>query len=132
MDIDSDNAPLALRRGRRSNFGVRPKPEPELQVMPEAKTPRRSSSKRRVRFSDSAATGLTPMIRRTLLATPSSNRRRRVSAPASTPSSSTRANTSAYTGRDSHSADGNGLHQVIDGRVDRHQRRSAMRTALEK
>lgn len=124
MDAVGDNVPLALRRGRRSNFGVRIKSEPD--AVPEAKTPRR---KRHVRFSDSAATGLTPMVRRTVLTTPTSNRRR-VSAPATTPSSSS---TNRFT--DAASRDGPntpGLRHVIDGRVDRHQRRSALRTALEK
>ncbi|VUC23820.1 unnamed protein product [Clonostachys rosea] len=127
MDAVGDNVPLALRRSRRSNFGVRIKSEPD--AVPEAKTPRRSSSKRRVRFSDSAATGLTPMVRRTVLTTPTSTRRRRVSAPAATPSSSTNRVTdlSSRDGPDTPS-----LHHVIDGRVDRHQRRSALRTALEK
>ncbi|CAH0026212.1 unnamed protein product [Clonostachys rhizophaga] len=124
MDAVGDNVPLALRRGRRSNFGVRIKSEPD--AVPEAKTPRR---KRHVRFSDSAATGLTPMVRRTVLTTPTSNRRR-VSAPAATPSSSS---TNRFT--DAATRDGPntpGLRHVIDGRVDRHQRRSALRTALEK
>ncbi|CAH0055171.1 unnamed protein product [Clonostachys solani] len=128
MDAVGDNVPLALRRGRRSNFGVRIKSEPD--AVPEAKTPRRSSSKRRVRFSDSAATGLTPMVRRTVLTTPTSTRRRRVSAPATTPSSSS---TNRITDPASHDGPGTpGLRHVIDGRVDRHQRRSALRTALEK
>ena len=121
MDADA-NVPLALRRERRSNFGVRVKTDPD--TLPEIKTPRRGNGKKRtVRFSDpgpSGNSGLTPMLRRTtLLNTPSS--RRRASTPCTTvPSSPSRQASEVQC-----------LRHVLDGRVERRLRRSALRTALD-
>ena len=73
MDID-DNAPLALRRPRRSNFGKR---KSEADLAAAATTPKMASRKRKVRFSDPLPqeSGLTPMLKRTkLMCTPKSGR----------------------------------------------------------
>ncbi|KAL6853096.1 hypothetical protein ACO1O0_007649 [Amphichorda felina] len=128
MDAD-DNVPLALRRERRSNFGVRVKTEPD--TLPEIKTPRRGGNgKRKVRFSDpglSSNSGLTPMLRRTtLFSTPSSRRR------ASNPSTTTRHNGPSVPSSPSRQVNGSQcIRHVLDGRVERRLRRSALRTALD-
>ncbi|KAI9901907.1 hypothetical protein N3K66_003724 [Trichothecium roseum] len=145
-----EDLPLAVRRPRRSNFGIRPKEEPvESQQLPppppppsqsksksqsQIRTPKRGS-KKKVRFSDPGATGLTPFIRRTTLTTTPSRRRAStpsrlgsstaVSASGSSSTAAAAAATTAIPTPDS-------LRRVRDGRVERRQRREALRTALDK
>lgn len=126
MEAD-DNIPLALRRSRRSNFGVRvtdafsdaavpptrtPKREHGLQ------TPRKTNTSRRLRFSDPGlSTGLTPFLRRSDINTP---RGRRVSMPQVS-------STLQRQPRDNQC-----IHNIRDGRVERRERRGATREAVGK
>ncbi|KAG9251057.1 uncharacterized protein F5Z01DRAFT_664502 [Emericellopsis atlantica] len=112
---EHDDRPIAVRRERRKSCGVRVKSEPD--TLPEMKTPRRSNCKRKARFPEPGlSSGLTPMLRRTaLMNTPSSHRRSSAPVPYQ------------------HSApQPQPLRQVLDGRVERRQRRSALRTAIDK
>lgn len=116
MNAD-DNLPLAVRRQRRSSSGVIVKSEAD--TLPEIRTPR----KRKVRFSDpglSTSSGLTPMIRRTALLTPTTHRRR-----ASTPST--------LSSRPVSQSNPPQIKQsVLGGRVERRLRRSAFKSHLQK
>lgn len=127
-DLD---VPIAIRRPRRSNVGVADRED----ARPIPKTPRRQ--KKAVRFSDPGpaltgsiepSCGLTPMIRRTSIATP---RRRRASTPASrgaTPAAQGSGSTLFPDAR--HAAQA--LHQTADGRVERRVRRGNLRELLNK
>ncbi|KAK0736002.1 hypothetical protein B0T21DRAFT_439937 [Apiosordaria backusii] len=143
---DSD-APIALRRTPRraasakfsissSSRGEQPAAPPKMSNPAVATTPRRKTTRKRVRFSDPgpilgdaaaqtddvlspASTGLTPMISRTrLLGTPKSHpRRRHSSAPVhSTTSASAESEEITFLP----------LRQVLDGRVKRRIRRNGL------
>lgn len=118
-----DDAPLAVRRTRRSNMGVVKVEEPETTgVVP--KTP--SRRKRAVRFSDPGVStcGLTPMMRRTSVQTPPSRRSSTPYSYPNTPSSSSRHFSAPdYTAP---------IRQTIDGRVQRRLRRNGMRDMMNK
>ncbi|KND86787.1 hypothetical protein TOPH_08557 [Tolypocladium ophioglossoides CBS 100239] len=127
-DLD---APIALRRPRRSNVGVAEQED----TKPAPKTPRRQ--KKTVRFSDpgpaltnniETSSGLTPMIRRTSIATP---RRRHTSTPARASRSGTPASQgSTLFPNAQHSS--HALHQTADGRIERRIRRNNLRELLNK
>ncbi|KAI6778442.1 uncharacterized protein J7T54_005348 [Emericellopsis cladophorae] len=122
---EHDDRPIAVRRERRKSCGVRVKSEPD--TLPEMRTPKRSNCKRKARFSEPGlSSGLTPMLRRTaLMNTPSSHRRS--SAPVPRQHSATRsANTTI------NSDEPQPLRQILEGRVERRRRRSALRTAIDK
>ncbi|RDA88636.1 hypothetical protein CP532_5827 [Ophiocordyceps camponoti-leonardi (nom. inval.)] len=126
--------PIALRKPRRSVTGVPSRPAP---ASCEPQTPRRT--KRAVRFSDPGpgsvrTTGLTPMIKRTSLATP---QRRRASTPGrttttavtTTPSKTTTTRADAVPPRETAPQC---LRQTTDGRVERRIRRNNFRELLNR
>ncbi|KAJ4861787.1 hypothetical protein T069G_02741 [Trichoderma breve] len=112
--------PIALRRSRRCCARTPIKSEVPPGVLTPPETPRR---KRGVRLSDPGSSilssGLTPMVRRTYLATPKS---RRSAAHIRSPSSAPRQ--SRHTALN--------LHQTVDGRVERRMRRNGLRDLLHK
>ncbi|KKO97612.1 hypothetical protein THAR02_10280 [Trichoderma harzianum] len=114
------NLPIALRRSRRCCARGAIKSEVPPGVLTPPETPRR---KRGVRLSDTSlsilSSGLTPIVRRTYLATPKS---RRSAARIISPSSASRS--SRHTALN--------LHQTVDGRVERRMRRNGFRDLLHK
>ncbi|KAM6479211.1 hypothetical protein HDV62DRAFT_382423 [Trichoderma sp. SZMC 28011] len=112
--------PIALRRSQRCCARTAIKSEVPPGVLTPPETPRR---KRGVRLSDPSlpilSSGLTPMVRRTYLATPKS---RRSAARIISPSSASRP--SRHTALN--------LHQTVDGRVERRMRRNGFRDLLHK
>ncbi|KAL7956474.1 hypothetical protein V8C34DRAFT_210750 [Trichoderma compactum] len=110
--------PIALRRSRRccARTAIKSEVPPGVSTPPE--TPH--GRKRGVRFCDPGpsitSSGLTPMVRRTHLATP---RSRRSATHLRSPSSASRHTTL-------------NLHQTVDGRVERRIRRSGLRDLLGK
>ncbi|KAK2593640.1 hypothetical protein QQS21_008644 [Conoideocrella luteorostrata] len=124
-DLD---APIALRRTRRSNVGI-VKQEEAVPSLPPPKTPRRA--RKAVRFSDpGVSSGLTPMIRRTGINTP--RQQRRASAPARFSRASTPGLPTAAVHSYDHHAEPSYLHHTIDGRVERRVRRNNLRDLLNK
>ncbi|KAK5995434.1 hypothetical protein PT974_03840 [Cladobotryum mycophilum] len=127
-NMEDLNLPIALRRTRRSSVGIKVESSTTAPFS-ELKTPHKR--KRIVRFSDPGphlSSGLTPMIRRTSIATP---KRRRSSTPlrssgngATTPSGPTLQHTD--------STPAHSLHQTAEGRVERRSRRSGLRDMLNK
>lgn len=122
--MEHDNLPIAVRRTRRSNAGMRDSTTP----VPETayKTPRKTSSSKKTRFSDTAlpsSTGLTPMLRRSAIGGAASVQRRRVSMPEP-------GNTSSSSFWDH--GDSDCIRHVRDGRVERRERRGATRDLFTK
>ncbi|RCI09235.1 hypothetical protein L249_1405 [Ophiocordyceps polyrhachis-furcata BCC 54312] len=118
--------PIALRKPRRSVNGVSSRPAPALC---DPQTPRRT--KRAVRFSDPGprslrTTGLTPMIKRTSIATP---QRRRASTPSRTTTPSKTARADAVPARE---VAPQCLRHTTDGRVERRIRRNNFRELLNR
>ncbi|WDK18642.1 hypothetical protein CGRA01v4_09927 [Colletotrichum graminicola] len=146
--MTDDDLPIALRRTRRSLPGANPAASSAPASQPStSQTPRKTTAKRKVRFSDpgpsvstprtttrhSSTTGLTPMMNRTLLGrnTPSTSRRRRHSTPAgssSTPPGSGGGRTAATTTDLPTSGEVHflPLRQVLSGRVQRRIRRNGL------
>ncbi|RFU78242.1 glycolipid 2-alpha-mannosyltransferase [Trichoderma arundinaceum] len=124
--------PIALRRGRRCSArpNVKSEESPSASVIPQ--TPH--GRKRGVRHSDPGpsinSSGLTPMVRRSCIATPKT---RRSAAPTrsvsgrrlviTTPSSAPRPNGKAEVLN---------LHHTVEGRVERRMRRNGLRDMLNK
>ncbi|KAL7910741.1 hypothetical protein GGI35DRAFT_445475 [Trichoderma velutinum] len=113
--------PIALRRSRRCDARTTIKSEVPPGVLTPPKTPHRR--KRGDGFSDPGpsiiSSGLTPMVRRTYLATPKS---RRSVAHLRSPSSAPRLSRHMTLN----------LHQTADGRVERRMRRNGVRDLLSK
>ncbi|KAL2760984.1 hypothetical protein ACRALDRAFT_1045864 [Sodiomyces alcalophilus JCM 7366] len=129
--------PIALRRTRRSvNTTVKASSSRDGSTEPSStsRTPKKTTSKRRVRFSDPgpSATGLTPMIRRTSLNRGTTPRKRRQSTPAhhtcpgnglvSSPSSASPFPPTPLGGEVRLLP----LRQVLDGRIQRRIRRNGL------
>ncbi|OAA57771.1 hypothetical protein ISF_07012 [Cordyceps fumosorosea ARSEF 2679] len=129
-NMEDLDLPIAIRRSRRSTPAVSVKTEETTEATTIPKTPARR--KRTVRFSDPGpSSGLTPMMRRTVFATPSRRRSGTplrnsspVAAPASTSSGpSRRSEANPFLAP---------LRQTMDGRVERQARRSSFRAMLNK
>ncbi|KAL5083744.1 hypothetical protein Trisim1_000949 [Trichoderma cf. simile WF8] len=113
--------PIALRRSRRCCVRTPIKSEVPPGVLTPPETPH--GRKRGVRLSDPGSSilssGLTPMVRRTYLATPKS---RRSATHIKSPSSAPRLSRHAALN----------LHHTVDGRVERRMRRNGFRDLLHK
>ncbi|OAQ98656.1 hypothetical protein LLEC1_02620, partial [Akanthomyces lecanii] len=123
-NMEDLDLPIAIRRSRRSTPAISIKTE-ETTEAAIPKTP--GGRKRRVRFSDPGpSSGLTPMMRRTGVATP---RRRhsgtplRNSSPAPTSTGQSHAHANPFLAP---------IRQTIDGRVERKARRSKFRDMINK
>ncbi|KAH6605824.1 glycolipid 2-alpha-mannosyltransferase [Trichoderma cornu-damae] len=126
--------PIALRRGRRCSSRIIIKSEERPAVSAAPRTPH--GRKKGVRYSDTgpsvASSGLTPMVRRTCIATPKG--RRLVdsirSAGGSRLASST--TTQGSTQRADNQPACLDLRQTVDGRIERRMRRNGLRDMLYK
>ncbi|RDA93706.1 hypothetical protein CP533_0197 [Ophiocordyceps camponoti-saundersi (nom. inval.)] len=121
--------PIALRKPRRSITGACSRPAP---TPCDPQTPRRA--KRAVRFSDPGpgslrTTGLTPMIKRTSIATP---QRRRASTPNRTTTTTTPSKTARSDAVPAREVAPKCIRQTADGRVERRIRRNNFRELLNR
>ncbi|KAL7799224.1 hypothetical protein V8C37DRAFT_367039 [Trichoderma ceciliae] len=131
-DMEDLDLPIALRRGRRSSARLNVKSEacPVLSAVPRTPHGRKRGGRHPDPGASAISSGLTPMVRRTSLATPKSRRSAALTRSAggsrlvnTTPSSALRLNGQPGVLN---------LHQAVDGRVERRIRRNGLRDMLNK